>query len=267
MTQEKVWQPKDIIYAKDVLLFLNPTTKEIEFWVCGKSAYCKIENICGHCDIVQKIPENLFFLNRNLEQELYEPVSLNKYKEYYTKHDSDMMYLIAKIRRLELMLTAQNLNKETFKQAYQYHKTKWHPSKPVFFALGKREVLLSLSQMDKNVHKLTKNMFFDCIACLQYNNQMQKLKHHETQHYMAHMRSWKFFKGKIPRIENRNKFFTYYELILYKEFLNMNYTKKLNSLFAYQNKLEEKIKNNQLIKDIKQKQEAEKENSKELYKF
>ena len=45
MLQEKVWQPKDIIYAKDVMMFKNPETKEIELWISGKNGFCKIESL------------------------------------------------------------------------------------------------------------------------------------------------------------------------------------------------------------------------------
>ena len=267
MTQEKIWQPKDIIYAKDVLLFLNPATKEIELWVCGKNGFCKIESVNAICEISDKLPQNLTFLNRNLEQELYDNKAFKNYKGYYTTKTPDMMHLISKIRHLEFVLTAQNLNQENFQQYLKYMKTKWAPSKTHFFALGKRDVSLSLSKMDKGVHELTKNMFFDCIAGLQYHNQMPELKYHETQHYMVYKRSWDFFKNRIPRIQNRNRFFTYYELLLYKEFLNMNYSNSLYNLSSYKDKLQAKIKDKKVLKELKKKQEIEKENSKELYKF
>ncbi|MBO5310256.1 MAG: hypothetical protein J6A98_03560 [Clostridia bacterium] len=269
MMQEKVWQPKDIIYAKDVMMFKNPETKEIEFWISGKNGFCKIESLDAHCHIVKKLPENLHFLERNLEQELYDNKSFKSYKGYYTEKDFDMMYLISKIRRLEFALTMQNLNKENFAQFVKYMKPKWHPAKPTFFALGKRDMTLSLAKMDKGVHTLTKNMFFDCITCLQYNYNTKRLelKYLEAQHYMTHIRSWKFFKNCIPRIQNRNRFFTYYELILYKEFLNMNYGKKLQGLIAYKRNLEDKIESNKIAKAQKIKDDQRKENSKDLYEF
>ena len=267
MTQEKVWQPKHIIYAKDVLMFKNPETKEIELWVCGKNGFCKIEDIHARCPVATKLPENLHFLGRNLEQELYDKSTFKNYKGYYTEKDFDMMYLVSTIRRLEFALTIQNLNKENFEQFVKYMKTKWVPSKPTFFALGKRDMALSLAKMDKTVHTLTKDMFFDCIACLQYDTKMQKLKYHETQHYMVYIRPWDFFKNHIPRIENRNRFFTYYELILYKEFLNMNYTKKLRGLESYKTKLEDTIKSIKITRAQKEKEDQRKENSKDLYEF
>lgn len=268
MTQEKFWHLKDIIYAKDVLMFFNPATKEIELWVCGKNSFCKIEDINAHCNIVAMPPQNLYFLNRNLEEELYDNKTFENYQEYYTKNDVDLRYLIAKIRQLELSVSMQNFNKETFKQTYDYLKSgRLKRLEPHFFALGKRKTPLSLDKIDKKVHLMTKNMFFDCIACLQYDNKMQKLKYHETQHYMAHIRSWNFFKNRIPRIQNRNRFFTYYELILYKELLNMNYTKNLNTLFTYKRKLEKKLDSNKKAKIEKAKEDQKKQNSKELYKF
>ena len=84
---------------------------------------------------------------------------------------------------------------------------------------------------------------------------------------MTYIRSWQFFKDRIPKLENRNRFFTYYELLLYKEFLNINYTKKLYALFEYKDKLEEKLQSNKVAKKQQQKQKEEKENSKELYNF
>ena len=265
--QEKVWQPKDIIYAKDVLMFKNPETKEIELWISGKNGFCKIESLDAKCEIAEKIPQHLHCLRRSLEQELFDNKAFKNYKGYYTEKDFDMMYLVSKIRRLEFALTMQNLNKENFAQFVKYMKPKWHPSKPKFFALGKRDMTLSLAKMDKGVHTLTKNMFFDCITCLQYNTKMQELKYPEAHHYMAHIRSWNFFKNRIPRIQNRNRFFTYYELILYKEFLIMNYGKKLRGLIAYKRNLEDKIESNKIAKIQKEKADAQKENSKDLYEF
>ena len=84
---------------------------------------------------------------------------------------------------------------------------------------------------------------------------------------MTHIRSWKFFKNCIPRIQNRNRFFTYYELILYNDFLNMNYGKKLRGLIAYKRKLEDKIESNKIAKAQKIKDDQRKENSKDLYEF
>ena len=271
MTQEKIyktWKPEERIFAKDVLLFANPENKQIELWVCGKNGYCKIESANAICEISDKLPQNLTFLNRNLEQELYNNKAFKNYKGYYTTKTPDMMHLISKIRHLEFVVTAQNLNQENFGQFLKYMKTKWAPYKTHFFALGKRDVSLSLAKMDKGVHELTKNMFFDCIACLQYHHsQMQELKYHETHHYMTRKRSWDFFKNRIPRIQNRNRFFTYYELLLYKELLNMNYSNRLHRLFSYKDKLQAKIKDKKVLKELKKKQEIEKENSKELYKF
>lgn len=264
MEKIKVWQPKDIIYAKDVMMFKNPETKEIELWISGKNGFCKIESLDAHCNIVKNLPENLHFLERNLEQELYDNKAFKNYKGYYTEKDFDMMYLVSKIRRLEFALTMQNLNKENFQQFLRYVKTK---RKPTFFALGKRDMTLSLAKMDKGVHTLTKNMFFDCIKCLQYDSNLRQLKHPETQHYMAHIRSWQFFKDRMPKIEHRNRFFTYYELLLYKELLNMNYGKKLRGLMAYKRKLEEKIESNKIAKAQKAKDDQKKENSKDLYEF
>ena len=268
MTQEKIWQPKDIIYAKDVLMFLNPTTKEIELWVCGKHGFCKIESLDAHCPVATKLPENLHFLERNLEQELYDKKAFKNYKGYYTTKNPDMMYLISKIRHLEFVLTAQNFNQENFAQFLKYMKTKWAPYKTHFFALGKRDVSLSLAKMDKGVHELTKNMFFDCIACLQYHHsQMQELKYHETHHYMTRKRSWEFFKNRIPRIQNRNRFFTYYELLLYRELLNMNYSDQLYRLSSYKDALQSKIQDRKYLKELHKKQESERKNSQESYEF
>ena len=104
MLKEKVWQPKDIIYAKDVMMFKNPETKEIELWISGKNGFCKIESLDAHCNIVKKLPENLHFLERNLEQELYDNKAFKNYKEYYTEKDFDMMYLISKFAAWNLHL-------------------------------------------------------------------------------------------------------------------------------------------------------------------
>ena len=82
MEKIKVWQPKDIIYAKDVMMFKNPETKEIELWISGKNGFCKIESLDAHCNIVKNLPENLHFLERNLEQELYEQQLRNFWRDY-----------------------------------------------------------------------------------------------------------------------------------------------------------------------------------------
>ena len=264
--QEKVWQPKDIIYAKDVMMFKNPETKEIELWISGKNGFCKIESPDAHCHIVKKLPENLHFLERNLEQELYDNSAFKNYKGYYTEKDFDMMYLISKIRRLEFALTMQNLNKENFAQFVKYMKTKWHPSKPTFFALGKRDMTLSLAKMDKSVHMFTKKIFWNCLENLYYGR-IDSLADQVSKSFMNKNENFKFFKTHIPRIQNRNRFFTYYELILYKEFLNMNYGKKLRGLIAYKRKLEDKIESNKIAKAQKIKDDQRKENSKDLYEF
>ena len=264
--QEKIWQPKDIIYAKDVLLFANPKNKNIELWVCGKKGFCKIESLDAKCEVCEKIPEKLKFLGRNLEKELYNKSIFNSKNFQYTIKDSDMMYLISKIRLLEFELTKQNFNKENFQKYLGYRQTKWVPSKPTFFECKNRPCSLRLQSMDWDVQVDTINMFWNCLENLRYGT-VHSLKHGETQHYMTHIRSWQFFKDRIPKLENRNRFFTYYELLLYKEFLNINYTKKLYALFEYKDKLEEKLQSNKVAKKQQQKQKEEKENSKELYNF
>ena len=267
MAQEKTWKTKDVIYAKDVMMFANPTKKTIELIVCGKNGYCPIGNFDAKCEVWEKLPEDLKFLGRNLEQELYNKSIFNFTKYKYTVKDFDISYLIKKIRFTELYLTTQNFNKENFEHFVSYLQN-GRPShlKPNFFANRQRPFSLNTHAIDWDVQVLTIDMFFDFLNTLHIGSE-HSLKYKATKNYMMKNNRFLFYKNRIPRIQNRNKFFTYYELLVYKEFLNMNYAIALKKMFDYQEKLEGKIQTNKVKKVQKQKAKEAKENSKETYEF
>ncbi|MBP3389926.1 MAG: hypothetical protein J6K71_01950, partial [Clostridia bacterium] len=236
----------------------------------GKHGFCKIESLDAHCPVVTKPPENLHFLERNLEQELYDNKAFKNYKEYYTTKAPDMMHLISKIRHLEFVVTAQNFNKENFAQLYKYlkylscGKDSIRCSKPTFCAFS--ELLPLYQAIDFDVQLGTRSMFSECLDSFYYGT-IDSLKDLTLKSFMEKNEKFEFFKTHIPTIQNRNKFFTYYELLLYRELLNMNYSDKLYMLSSYKDELQSKIRDRKVLKELQKKQKSERKNSQESYEF
>ena len=273
MTQEKIyktWKPEERIFAKDVLLFANPENKQIELWVCGKNGFCKIESANAICEISDKLPQNLAFLKRNFEQEIYNQSLYNYSKFQYTIKNDEMKDLASKIRRMELVLTAQNFNKENFAQLYKYlkylscGKDSTSCSNPTFCAFS--ELLPLYQAIDFDVQLDTRSMFSECLDSFYYGT-IDSLKDLTLKSFMEKNEKFEFFKTHIPTIQNRNKSFTYYELLLYRELLNMNYSDKLYMLSSYKDELQSKIQDRKYLKELHKKQESERKNSQESYEF
>ena len=181
-----------------------------------------------------------------------------------------MKDLASKIRRMELALTAQNFNKENFAQLYKYlkylssGKDSIRCSKPTFCAFS--ELLPLYQAIDFDVQVGTRSMFSDCLESFYYGT-INSLKDLTLKRFMEKNEKFEFFKTHIPTIQNRNKSFTYYELLLYRELLNMNYSDKLYMLSSYKDELQSKIQDRKYLKELHKKQESERKNSQESYEF